>query len=45
MQCPACGFWKVNELFGNMKCKKCGYVNKPIEELEKERKERGLQNE
>ncbi len=33
MRCPACGFWKLNEFLTGMRCKKCGFVNKPIEEI------------
>ena len=36
MQCPVCGFWKINEFYGK-KCKKCGYEHKPIEQLKDER--------
>ncbi len=35
MRCSACGFWKVNE-FNKIKCKKCGFVNKSMEELQEE---------
>lgn len=50
MQCPKCGFWKLNEFTNNefnniKKCKKCGYVNKLMEDLEKEKKQKGLKNE
>ncbi len=34
--CPKCGFWKLNEFFGGKKCKRCGYENKPMEQLKDE---------
>ncbi len=37
MECPACGFWKVNEFYGRKKCKRCGFVNKSMEELQDEK--------
>ena len=37
MKCPKCNFWKLNEFGDSKKCKKCGYENKPMEELEDER--------
>lgn len=37
MQCPKCGFWKINEFMNTKKCKRCGYINKPTEQLEHER--------
>ena len=37
MHCPKCGFWKLNEFMNIKKCKKCGYENKSMEELEDER--------
>lgn len=36
MHCPKCGFWKLNEFLNMKKCKRCGFVNKPMEQLEKE---------
>ena len=41
-KCPACGFWKLNEFMNRKKCKRCGYVNKSDEEIEKEIEENKL---
>ena len=35
-QCPACGFWKLNEFFETKQCKRCPYKFVSEEKLNKE---------
>ena len=38
-KCPACNSTRYKEINGEMKCARCGFVNKPIEKMKKEIKD------
>ena len=39
VKCMACGFWKINEFQEIIKCKRCGFINKPEETIQQKIKE------